>query len=130
MRDLRTVIGAKPVPGTPFDRDGGAFRMFNKQGEMLRIIATAGMGWDHVSVSCKKRCPTWAELEQVKRAFFEDDETAMQLHVPPAEHINNHEFCLHLWRPHDVEIPRPPGAMVGMLGATQDEARALKQGVF
>jgi len=104
--------------------------MFGPDGDQLRIIAASGFGWDHVSVSCKKRCPTWAELELVKRTFFEDDETAMQLHVPPAEHINNHEFCLHLWRPLDVEIPRPPGSMVGTPGRSPAQTEALKMGVF
>lgn len=57
--------------------------------------------------------PTEAEVERVKRAFFRSEETAMQLHVPPADHINVHPFCLHLWRPHDAEIPMPPKWMVG-----------------
>lgn len=78
----------------------------------LRIIASAGAGWDHVSVSLPLRCPTWQEMEHVKRLFFEDHETAMQLHVPPTDHVNAHPNCLHLWRPHGVEIPRPPSYMV------------------
>lgn len=79
----------------------------------MRVIASAGDGWDHVSVSRQTRCPNWQEMEHVKRLFFRDDETAMQLHVPPSDHINNHPFCLHLWRPQNVEIPRPPSFMVG-----------------
>lgn len=83
-----------------------------RNGRVLRVIASAGEGWDHVSVSLPDRTPTWAEMEHVKRLFFKDDETAMQLHVPPAEHINCHPHCLHLWRPHDVAIPRPPAIFV------------------
>ncbi|HEY1881361.1 MAG TPA: hypothetical protein VGG68_15650 [Caulobacteraceae bacterium] len=50
----------------------------------------------------------------MKRAFFRDDETAMQLHVPPTDHINAHPCCLHLWAPNDGrQIPRPPGEFVG-----------------
>jgi hypothetical protein len=79
----------------------------------MKVIASSGMGWDHVSVSRSNRCPNWPEMEAVKRLFFKDEETAMQLHVPPSDHINVHPYCLHLWRPHDVEIPRPPGIMVG-----------------
>lgn len=129
MRDLRTVK-ANPVKGHPLTEDIGIFTMFNDDGQALRIIATAGLGWDHVSVSLRDRCPTWAELELVKRRLFEDHETAMQLHVPPADHINNHEFCLHLWRPHDVDIPRPPGIMVGYSGMDENAAKALGRGVF
>lgn len=79
----------------------------------LRIVASAGEGWDHVSVSRRNRCPNWQEMEQIKRLFFKDEETAMQLHVPASDHINAHPYCLHLWRPHAVQIPRPPGWMVG-----------------
>ena len=53
-------------------------------------------------------------MEHVKRAFFKDDETAMQLHVPPSDHVNHHPHCLHLWRPNDGrDIPRPPAIFVG-----------------
>jgi hypothetical protein len=51
-------------------------------------------------------------MEYVKRLFFKNDELAMQLHVTPDQHINNHPFCLHMWRPHDKEIPLPPAIMV------------------
>ena len=129
MRDLRTV-DARPMPGQPLTFDVGIFTLFNPRGEQLRIIATVGEGWDHISVSLKNRCPTWEELEDVKRRFFHDHETAMQLHVPPADHINNSPYCLHLWRPLDVEIPRPPGWMVGLKGNTPDESKAVRLGVF
>lgn len=79
----------------------------------LYIIASSGAGWDHVSVSRVNRCPNWPEMEHIRRIFFKDEETAMQLHVPPSDHINLHPFCLHMWRPQAAEIPRPPAWMVG-----------------
>jgi hypothetical protein len=96
------------------DDFGGAFKLKSciDNGD-LRIIASNGLGWDHVSVSRSKRCPNWPEMEQVKHLFFRDSETAMQLHVPASDHVNCHPFCLHLWRPHDIAIPRPPSIMVG-----------------
>lgn len=78
----------------------------------LTVIAAADAGWDHVSVSAPGRVPTWSEMELVKRLFFEADETAMQLHVPPSMHINNHPSVLHMWRPHMEFIPMPPVYMV------------------
>ena len=51
-------------------------------------------------------------LSNIKSVFFEDDENVMQLHVSSKDHINNHNFCLHLWRPHDVAVPLPPKNMV------------------
>ena len=67
------------------------------------VIFSDGRGWDHVSVSLTTRCPTWDEMEYVRRLFFKDDETVMQLHVPTTDHINQHVFCLHLWRPQSDE---------------------------
>jgi hypothetical protein len=52
-------------------------------------------------------------MDFVRRLFFKDNETVMQLHVPVGEHISFHPYCLHLWRPHGVEIPRPPNELVG-----------------
>lgn len=79
----------------------------------MHVIASSGEGWDHVSISRRNRCPNWLEMEHVKHLFFRDDETAMQLHVPASDHISHHPYCLHLWRPLNAEIPRPPGIMVG-----------------
>lgn len=129
MRNLRYVI-AQRHPSFEVTAGACVFLMRNPPGPSLRIIATTHGGWDHVSVSLPQRCPTWEELERVKRAFFEDHETAMQLHVPPADHINNSEFCLHLWRPRLLPIPRPPGEMVGIKGKGPAEIRAMGLGVF
>ena len=102
-----------PPLGGAFASIAGAFVLRSPiDGRTLRIIASNGEGWDHVSVSLANRCPRWSEMEHVKRAFFLDHETAMQLHVPPGDHISHHPYCLHLWRPHDAEIPRPPAILV------------------
>jgi hypothetical protein len=95
---------------------GGCFRMPSESwpNVELRCIAASGEGWDHISVTTSlPRCPTWAEMEQVKRAFFRPDEAAMQLHLPPSAHISVHPHCLHIWRPHAQPIPLPPAWMVG-----------------
>lgn len=80
---------------------------------LLFIVASSGGGWDHVSVSRRNRCPTWIEMEAVKRLLFEPDEVCMQLHVAVSEHLSLHPYCLHLWRPNDGRtIPLPPAVMV------------------
>jgi hypothetical protein len=78
----------------------------------LLVIASAGEGWEHVSVSRKNRCPNWPEMEQIKRLFFRDEEVCMQLHVAVPNHISVHPNCLHIWRPTDQAIPLPPHWMV------------------
>lgn len=100
--------------GSAGDDRNGVFRLPSPLGRSqdLLIVASNGEGWDHVSVSHRSRCPTWAEMSKVHRLFFEVGEVAMQLHVPAQDHINVHPYCLHLWRPHALDIPLPPKDMV------------------
>jgi hypothetical protein len=81
-------------------------------GAKMKVLASSDMDWDHLSVSRTNRCPNWIEMEHVKRLFFEDAETAMQLHVPTENHISVHPYCLHIWRPQKIDIPLPPSIMV------------------
>jgi hypothetical protein len=108
MRDLSTVHGARCLQRSD---DGGIFVVV-RQGATLAVIVSDGMGWDHVSVSLKHRTPNWSEMEHVKRMFFKDDETAMQLHVPTHAHISIHPYTLHLWRSQTQPIPVPPSILV------------------
>jgi len=105
----RVLEGFK-IAGDPGAVDG-AYVLFHR-GQRLNVIASNGGGWDHVSVSTATRCPTWEEMEYVRSLFFRGSETVMQLSVPRAQHINNHPHCLHLWRPQQCEIPRPPSEFV------------------
>jgi len=79
----------------------------------LTIIFSDGEGWEHVSVSTKGRCPNWQEMCFVKDLFWAPDDVVMQLHPARSEYVNNHEFCLHLWRPKEQTIPAPPARLVG-----------------
>ena len=78
------------------------------------MIASDGMGWDHVSVSLPDRCPTWEEMCKVKALFWDDEDAVMELHPTRSDWVNNHQFCLHLWRPQECSIPLPPALMVGV----------------
>lgn len=80
----------------------------------MTVIASRDKDWEHVSVSLPHRTPTWNEMDLVKNAFWREDETVMQLHVPRDEHVNFHRYCLHLWRPRRGKpIPRPQSWRVG-----------------
>lgn len=114
LNKYRDVETAMKLYGFAGDHETGIFRIpSNSDGAEITVIATVGDGWDHVSVSLVDRCPTWDEMEQIKRLFFKDDEAAFQLHVPPSEHISFHPHCLHIWRPVDGKFPMPPAWMVG-----------------
>lgn len=81
--------------------------------ETLMVVASDGAGWDHVSVSLQHRCPTWEEICFVKDLFFRDDEWAVQFHPARSAYVNDHPYCLHLWRCQSQETPKPPAWMVG-----------------
>jgi hypothetical protein len=101
--------------GFPGDETCGAFNVpCPSTNTILMVIASSGEGWDHVSVSLKNRCPNWTEMDYIKRKFFADNETVMQLHPPVNDHISFCHTALHLWRPNDGRIiPRPPNELVG-----------------
>jgi len=64
----------------------------------LLIQASDGGGWEHVSVSRPDSTPSWEEMSFIKSLFWSDDDFVVQMHPPKADHINNHNHCLHLWR--------------------------------
>jgi len=41
------------------------------------------------------------------------DDVVMQLHPARSDYVNNHNFCLHLWRPQGQTIPTPPVKLLG-----------------
>jgi hypothetical protein len=98
-------------------RDGRAFtvRPPNARG-LLCCVASWGDNWDHVSVHVEEiglsRTPTWDEMDFIHSLVARKGETWMQLHVPKSDHVNLHPNVLHLWRPHDQDVPRPPDWMV------------------
>ena len=101
--------------------DTGAFRFRSPVvGRALYVIASNGMGWEHVSVSLtgrKERTPTWAEMCFVKDLFWGEEDVVIQYHPRKSEYVNYHEACLHLWRKVGVEIETPPPITVGPVDA-------------
>ena len=84
----------------------------------LRIISSGtpeegSDPWEHVSVSCADRCPTWDEMKTVKEMFWQDSETVVQFHPKKSQYVNSHPFCLHLWRNTKAEHELPPTHLVG-----------------
>lgn len=85
-----------------------------KIGDALKVISSGNSednpyakGWEHVSVSLKKRCPTWDEMSFIKKLFWRDDETVIQFHPKNEKYVNEMRYCLHLWKKvnHDYELP-------------------------
>jgi hypothetical protein len=106
-------IDTRKTHGSLGDETCGCFRIPSPiDRQPLLVQASSDGGWDHISISRKNRPPNWPEMEFIKRKFFKDDEIAMQLHLPPKDHINVHPHVLHLWRSQTQPIPIPPKWMV------------------
>ena len=80
----------------------------------LKVIASDGMGWEHVSASLPNRCPNWKEMCFLKDLFWSEEDTVIQYHPKKSEYVNNHPYTLHLWRPTKHKLPTPPAIMVGL----------------
>jgi hypothetical protein len=73
-----------------------------------------GDKWDHVSVSLRDRPPTWAEMEVVRNAIWEPDETVLQYH-PSHNQARINPYCLHLWRPQEGPLLLPNYEAYGLV---------------
>ena len=103
-----------PSASTPSAGNNGAFFIPSRPGHPpIRVVASDGMGWEHVSVSLPGRCPTWDEMCRIKAMFWDDDDCVVQYHPPRSEYVNNHPYCLHLWRQIGAEFPLPDSILVG-----------------
>jgi hypothetical protein len=57
----------------------------------LRVIASDGMGWEHVSVSVQNRCPNWREMCFIKDVFWDAEDGVIQYHPKKSEYVNLHD---------------------------------------
>ena len=99
-----------------FGNNGAFLIPLKTNRQTVLVIASDEGGWEHVSVSREDRCPTWAEMCEVKDIFFAPDEVVVQFHPARSEYVNFHRYCLHLWRPVGEQLPTPPAWMVGPVG--------------
>jgi len=76
----------------------------------LKVVASSGFSWDHVSVMHPDRVPTNADMEIVRSLFWDPDETVIEYHdVSYAiDGLCKAVAERHLWRPQGCEVIRPP----------------------
>lgn len=97
------------------DGNNGVFMLTSiMDGKSMMVVASDGESWEHVSVSRRNRCPTWEEMCQVKSLFWDEEDCVVQFHPPKDQYVNNHPYCLHLWKPNKTQIPLPPSWMIGL----------------
>jgi hypothetical protein len=96
--------------------NNGAFRIPLSNRTFAYIVASDGMGWEHVSVHMltdkKERTPTWSEMCKIKDMFWSKEDCVVQYHPPETEYVNDHMHTLHLWRPINEKLPMPLKIMV------------------
>ena len=116
MKRLTELLATPRLMITQASYDGGcaeAHLASSAKHRPATVIFSRGCGWDHVSVSFNNRCPTWEEMCEIKSMFFHPDEVVVQYHPAESDYVNNHPYCLHLWRPQEQAMPTPPAWMVG-----------------
>lgn len=94
--------GADFPPGSPLHGN----RVYQRLGDRLAVILTASRWpgdtvsdrvWLHVSLSRPHSMPTYQDMCEVKELFIGPDRRAYQIFAEKAQHVNIHEYCLHLW---------------------------------
>jgi hypothetical protein len=71
----------------------------NIDGDGTVIVSTGwfdGIEWKHASMTRDGRVPSYEDLCRLRRAVFGDG-WAYQVFAPPNQHINHHDYALHLW---------------------------------
>lgn len=84
----------------------------------LQIIASVAeyddnKEWLHISVSRRSRLPTYDDMTRIKRDFIGDDRKAISVLPEKKNHVNLHEFCLHLF--YSADNPLPEFSANGMI---------------
>jgi hypothetical protein len=104
----------KPHPERGTTLKGVSYGWFEING--MRVMSSGSHDeseWEHVSISLPRRTPTWVEMCFVKSLFWEPEETVVQFHPKQSEYVDDHSFCLHLWKKRGVEFELPPNHYVG-----------------
>ena len=109
-------VNAGPFTSTAEDGFNGAFCL-TLNGMKVKVIASDGMGWQHVSVSFhdySKQIPSWSLLCKIKELFWEPEDWVVQFHPAKSQYVNNHPGCMHLWRCTSAPQPTPPSILTGI----------------
>ena len=128
MKKLEEIKKNKYLQIKREGQDGFGGTFYDKKSRCyLNFIMSWGAGWEHCSISMPTRCPSWEQMCSMKELFWEDNETCIEYHPAKEDYINNMPYCLHIWRPINKELPKPPSLMVGLKNNySQEEIDYLK----
>jgi hypothetical protein len=87
--------------GLPEYMGGTKWGFRNKHGDGSVILSvfpdSLGIYWVHASITRKERMPSYEDLKLLHRAVFGDLSWSYQVFAPASQHVNIHEYALHLW---------------------------------
>jgi hypothetical protein len=95
---IRRALGiASWRPPAPHGSDGWSFVSRDRMSSIVVSCAPYGDAeWVHASIANRDSLPTYDDLKMLHRAVFGDG-WAYQVFSPPSDHVNIHNFALHLW---------------------------------
>jgi len=96
---IRRALGSTTwKPPMPFGPDGWKF--LNRNGVTSIIVSCSpqddGNEWVHASIAHSLSMPTYDDLKMLQRVVF-DGGWAYQVFAPPSDHVNIHNYALHLF---------------------------------
>lgn len=110
-------ITSGPRATKPGIGNNGAFLVkTNTPRYTLFVIASDGLGWEHVSAHGERAgvitTPSWEDMCFLKDLFWDGEDVVIQYHPPKSQYVNVSKFTLHLWRPIGIILPTPPLILV------------------
>lgn len=84
----------------PWEIMPGSWGLRRHDGQRPVVLSAApwndGVVWIHASIAGRTDMPTYEELTTLHAAVFRAG-YAYQVFAPPDQHVNIHEYALHLW---------------------------------
>lgn len=126
MKDIQTILQDKRIDKILRNVNNEKViqlkLMLNTQYDKQSCVKfTRALDWEHLSVSFDDMLPDWNYMQEMKEMFWNDDEECFQLHPKKENYINNHEYCLHIWKSLKQQIPIPPTILVGFRPGKEQE---------
>ena len=112
LKDIENTVGLHIIESGTDGFFGHVYFDYGKS-KVMKVIFSYGEGWEHASMSFHDRCPDWGEMCRIKNMLWNKDETCIQYFPAEKDYVNLHPYCLHIWKPIGVEIPKPPKLMIG-----------------
>jgi hypothetical protein len=102
LRDGLRPEGIHPAPPQEFGPAGVAVPLLDRWSRAVGSVLVsqaehARAEWLHASIAFAERMPTYEHLKLLKEATFGPSRVAYMVFPIADQHVNIHEYALHLW---------------------------------